>query len=122
MKTFLVACGLLLVITALVVTNGVFVLKALDATIAAATLLPEDCLSEPPPATDTLTESWEKALRFAAITIPAGRLETLSRSVETVKAAAIARDDGLYRKARANLLVLLTEIRKMESFSLGSLF
>ncbi len=124
MKSLLAATVILITITAAVAVGGIRIQRALSDTIDTLLRLPEELpatVQEPAPIPEFFRQ-WEAVAKIASVTVPANRLETISRSAKEMESAAFAGDGALYRKARADLLLLLLEVRKAEGFSLVSIF
>ena len=124
MKAFIAACLILLLLIGSITANGIVMHKRLNAIIDAVLTLPDKLPSEARPeslSAATLSDLWEKTKPLAALTVSAARIESVDRALRTLHAGWDAENDTLYRQARAELLLLLAQIRAAESFSIESI-
>lgn len=124
MKAFIAACLILFLLIGSITANGIVMHDRLSGIIDAVLVLPEQLPTETRnenPDAAALSALWQDTKPLASLTVSAARIEHVERALGTLHAGWDARDDALYRQARAELLLLLTRIRAAESFSLDSI-
>lgn len=124
MKAFVAACLILLLLIGSVTAHGIVIHghlgDTIDAVLSLPDRLPEKTRQETPEAV-RLSSLWDDTKLLTILTVSAARIESVERALRTLHAGWDARDDALYRQARAELLLLLTQIRASESFSIESI-
>ena len=124
MKAFIAACLILLLLTGAITANGIILHDRLSGIIDTALMLPDrlpqESRAESPDAA-LLFSRWEDTKPLAALTVSAARIENVEHALRTLHAGWDARDDALYRQARADLLLWLMQIRAVESFSIENI-
>lgn len=123
MRVFISAVLILLLLSAGVFANGMFLHKRLCEMIDGALLLPDSVLTDAMQYEDAMTALnvlWERTRPLAVITISSARIEHIDRAIGNIKAGWEAEDDAAYRQARGDLLLLLRRLRAMESCSFSA--
>ncbi len=123
MKAFIGAILILLLLVGGVTANTLFMRQRSDALLQAAIALPAGAAKGAPPCpeAEALLRLWEKTRPIAAVTVSAARLEKIDSTLGKMKIAWDAGDDDAYREAKAELILLLSRLRAMESLSLLSI-
>ena len=123
MKAFIGAILIFLLLVGGVTANTLFMGQRLDVLLQAAIALPCDASKDatPCPEAEALLRLWEKTRPIAAVTVSSARLEKIDSALGRMKVAWDAGDDDAYREARAELVLLLSRLRAMESLSLLSI-
>lgn len=124
MKAFIAACLILLSLIGAITANGIVMHHRLNGIIDAVLMLPDELPQESRIESSVealLFDRWEGTKPLATFTVSAARIENVERALRTLRAGWDARDDALYRQARADLLLWLTQIRAAEWFSTESI-
>ncbi len=123
MRVFISALLILLLLSAGVFANGIFLHARLCTLIDEALSLPDAVPAEETQYADAmegLTALWDRTRPLAVITVSSARIEHIDRAIDNIKAGWEAEDDAAYRQARAELLLLLRRLRAMESCSFSA--
>ena len=123
MKSFLVACGIFVLVIGLLIGYTVFVRRCTDALYIAAQSLPENVHGDPAEYETAMRDIhliWKNNRKILTATVPKRITDPLEQSLRSLEVGWMTEDTSLYRRALADLLCTLMNLRETEGFSLSA--
>lgn len=122
MKSFIAICIIFAVMLGCVILNCLYIARVSDTLTAMAQALPRADRTECCDAVEQLDGYWQEHRDTVALSVSFVDLNRISDVLSTLKAYAASGATSDFECARGLLLNAISELRRLESFELGSLF